>query len=59
MNPKKKTKSAIHDNADANINCDFGDSDISRLGVGYLTHAIRDTYVASWIIKIALLPPYL
>ena len=29
-------KSAIHENADANITCDFGDSDISRLGVGYL-----------------------
>ena len=44
MNTKK---SAIHENADANITCDFVDSDISRLGVACLTH---DTYIASWII---------
>ena len=50
MNPKNTKKSAIHENADANITCDFGDSDISHLEVGYLTHAIRDTHVASWII---------
>ena len=41
MNPKK---SPIHENADANITCDFGDGDISRLGVAYLTHAIH-TYL--------------
>ena len=32
MNPKNTKKSAIHENADANITGDFGDSDISRLG---------------------------
>ena len=34
MNPKNtKKKSSIHENADANITCDFGDGDFSRLGV--------------------------
>ena len=28
--PKIRTKSPIHENADANITCDFGDGDISR-----------------------------
>ena len=32
MNPKNSKKSPIHENADANITCDFGDGDISRLG---------------------------
>ena len=32
----------IHENAEANINCDFGDGDISRLGVAYLTHVIHN-----------------
>ena len=41
MNPKNTKKSPIHENADANITCDFGDSDISRLGVAYLTHVIH------------------
>ena len=40
INPKNTNKSAIHENADANITCDFCDSDISRLGFGYLIHAI-------------------
>ena len=30
MNPKNSKKSLIHENADANITCDFGDGDISR-----------------------------
>ena len=30
MNAKNTKKSAIHENADTNITCDFGDSDISR-----------------------------
>ena len=30
MNPKNSKKSQIHENADANITCDFGDGDISR-----------------------------
>ena len=36
MNPKNTKKSPIHENADANITCDFGD--ISRLGVANQTH---------------------
>ena len=30
MNPKSSKKLPIHENADANITCDFGDGDISR-----------------------------
>ena len=30
MNPKNSKKSPIHESADANITCDFGDGDISR-----------------------------
>ena len=30
MNPQNSKKSPIHENADANITCDFGDGDISR-----------------------------
>ena len=30
MNGKNTKKSPIHENADANITCDFGDGDISR-----------------------------
>ena len=30
MNPKNSKKSPIHENADGNITCDFGDGDISR-----------------------------
>ena len=45
MNPKNTKKSPIHENADANTTCDFGDGDISRLGVVHLTHEIhRPTY---------------
>ena len=36
--PKIRKKSPIHENADANITCDFGDGDISRLGVANQTH---------------------
>ena len=43
MIPKiRRKKSAIHENADANITCDFGDRDISRLGVAYISDT-RDT----------------
>ena len=38
MNSKNTKKSLIHVNADADITCNFGDGDISRLGVAYLTH---------------------
>ena len=30
MNPNNSKKSPTHENADANITCDFGDGDISR-----------------------------
>ena len=40
MNAKNTKKSPIHENADVNIACDFGDGDISRLGVPYLTDVI-------------------
>ena len=46
MNPKNTKKSPIRENADANITCDFGDGDISCLGVAYLTHVI-DTSLAA------------
>ena len=35
---KYENKSPIHENADANITWDFGDGDISRLGVGCHIH---------------------
>ena len=38
MKAKNTKKSSIHENADANITCDFGDGDISRLGVANQTH---------------------
>ena len=45
MNPKNAKKSPIHENADANITCDFGDGDISRstsflstTGLNHATH---------------------
>ena len=41
MNPNNTKKSPIHETADANITCDFGDGDISRLGIAYLTHVIH------------------
>ena len=31
--PKYEKKSPIHENADANITCDFGDGDISRFRI--------------------------
>ena len=43
-------KSPNHENAYANITCNFRDDDISRLGVAYQTHTIRDTYIATSII---------
>ena len=49
MNPKNTKKLPNHENACANIPCNFRDRDISRLGVAYLTHAIH-TQIAGWII---------
>ncbi len=48
MNPKNSKKSPIHENADANITCDFGDGDISR-SRSFLSNTC-DTYIASSII---------
>ena len=45
MNSKNTKKSLNHENAGANITCNFRDGDISRLGVGYLTHAIHTRYI--------------
>ena len=33
MNVKNTKTSPIHENADVNITCDFGDGDITHLGV--------------------------
>ena len=48
MNAKNTKKSLIHENADANITCDFGDSDISpfrsRLPHGHIVSAILVRY---------------
>ena len=41
MNPKNTKKLPNHENACANIPCNFRDCDISPLGVAYLTHAIH------------------
>ena len=53
MNPKIRKKSPIHENADANITCNFGDGDISRLGVAYLTHV--GLYITTSIIIIKII----
>ena len=54
LNSKNTKKSPIHENADANITCDFGDGDISRLGVANQTHVYKHTNIVgrfvSWII---------
>ena len=47
---KYQNKSPNHENAYANIPCNFRDDDVSRLGDAYLTHAIRDIYIAGSII---------
>ena len=49
--PKIRKKSLIHENADANITCKFGDSDISRLGVAnHQTHVYLITsIILRWI----------
>ena len=47
MNPKN---TPIRENADANITCDFGDGDISRLGVANQTHVYKHRSSVSSII---------
>ena len=55
MNPKNMIKSPIHENADAIITCDFGDSDISRVGVAEQTHVhIQTSFVHSFASSIIL-----
>ena len=53
MNAKNTKKSRIHENADANITCDFGDGDISRIGVGCHTHMASHTHsdISSIIVR--------
>ena len=46
---QKYEKSPIHENADANITCDFGDGDISRSRSRF-THTRTDRRIASSII---------
>ena len=50
MNPKNKTKSPIHENADANITSDFGEGDITRIGVGFHTDTRPATYIVTSVI---------
>ena len=47
MNLKDTKKSPIHENADANITCDFGDDDISRLGVANHLHTSTNIQTSS------------
>ena len=51
MNPKNSTKSPIHENADANITCDFGDGDIrrSRSFLSNTCDAYIHTYIHTYI----------
>ena len=56
MNPKNTKKAPIHKNADANITCDFGDGDISRLGVSNQTHVYKHRSPVSSIIYICPVP---
>ena len=54
MNPKNSKKSPIHENAGANITCDFGDGDISRyrsfLSISNTCDTYTHTCIASSII---------
>ena len=47
---KIRKKSPIHENADANITCDFGDGDINR-SRSRLPHGQPHTYIVSSVIK--------
>ena len=53
MNAKNTKKSPIHENADANITCDFSDVDISRSrseSIYTHTHGQADRRIASSLI---------
>ena len=58
MNGKNTKKSPIHENADANITCNFGDGDISRLGVANQTR-LQTNIVTSIIFRFIRLTNYL
>ena len=49
MNPKNSKKWPIHENADANITCDFGDGDISR-SRSFLSNTC-DTCIHTYIVS--------
>ena len=51
MNPKTTKKSPIHENADANITCDFGDSDISRSRICQSNTRLQTSFVTSSIVR--------
>ena len=51
MNAKNTKKSTIHENADANITCEFGDGDISR-SRSRLPHTHTASHTVSSIIKL-------
>ena len=53
--PKIRTKSLIHENADANITCDFGDSDIRRSSSRLPHTHIVSSILVRWLI---ILPPH-
>ena len=55
MNAKNTKKSPVHENADANITCDFGDGDISRsrnrLPASHIVSSIIVRYIAHNLIR--------
>ena len=57
MNAKNTKKSLIHENAAANITCDFGDGDISGFRLGCHTHGhIVSSIIVRYDYKNAALP---
>ena len=52
MNAKNTKKSLIHENADANITCDFGDGDISRFRSRLPHTRTHDHIVSSIIVRL-------
>ena len=49
MNAKNTKKSPIHENADANITCDFGDGDISRYRSRFPHIMFVNSIIVRWI----------
>ena len=57
MNPKNTKKSPNHENADANITCNFRDDDISRLGQSiYANFWLNPPQIATEAFSSDLLP---